>query len=134
MRATSLILCRLLCFLFERVALPLLSVPLCFYPCLHLPSLCFVQRAAAFACQMFLIDPHAWFSMFLLPFCAIYTLESCPYVLPHFSNFYFHVLGRNFGVAPDYVCSFCMFFDLTFHPPTTHDFSRSPHPSCCAML
>ncbi len=59
MTATSLFLCRLSCRLFERVALLPLSVPLCFEPCLFLPSLCFFQRAAAFRLSNAFVDPHA---------------------------------------------------------------------------
>ena len=91
MCATSLFVGRFRCCFFERVALLHPSLPLCFEPYLFPPSMCFSQRAAAFACQILIFDRHAQFSMFLLSSCAIYALKSCPYVLPRFSNFYFHV-------------------------------------------
>ena len=87
MSATSLILCRLLCSLFERVALPLLSVPLCFEPKLFLPSSCFVQRAGAFCLSFVSFDPHTLFSMFLCVSRVSVMFKSCPYILPCFSNF-----------------------------------------------
>ena len=110
MSATSLILCRLLCFLFERVALPLLSVPLCFEPKLFLPSSCFVQRAGAFHLSFVFIVIHTLFSMILGLFCVLRASKSCPYILPCFPNFPHGVCPPGFGVAFTYVLSLRLFF------------------------
>jgi hypothetical protein len=47
------------CHLFQCVALCFLSVPLSFKALPSTPSLCFVQRAAAFLLSNDFIDPHA---------------------------------------------------------------------------
>ena len=76
MSTTSLFVCRFICHLFERVALLPLSVPLCFEPCLCPPSLCFVQRAAAFHCTTVFVDPHVYIYTFPSSFVAFQALES----------------------------------------------------------
>ncbi len=58
---SSEVLCRLCCHLFERVALLLLSFPLCFEPYLLTPSLCFVQSTGAFTSSI-TFHWHAWSS------------------------------------------------------------------------
>ncbi len=80
------VLCRLCCNLFERVAAPFLSLPLKSAHLPSTPSLCFVQMAPAFLSSISFIDPDTCFSMFLHLLCMLLTLESCPYMLPHFSN------------------------------------------------
>ena len=110
MTATSLILCRFRCCLFVRVALLLLSVPLCFEPCLSSPSMCFVQRAAAFRLSFVFERTHTLFSMFLCSFGVLSTCRSCPYILPCFSNFPLCIWVSGFDVALDYILSFCLSF------------------------
>jgi hypothetical protein len=114
MAATSLILCRFRFCLFERVALLLLSVPLCFEPCLSTPSLCFVQRAAAFRLSFVFARSHTLFSMFMCSFGVFSTCRSCSYILPCFSNFTRCVWASGFDVGPDYVLSFLLFFFVNF--------------------
>ena len=126
MTTTSLILDRFRCYLFERVAPLLLSVPLCFEPCLSSPSLCFVQRAAALRLSFIFAHAHTLFFMFLCSFGVYSTCRSCPYIFPCFSNFPCYVWASGFDVALDYVLSFLLFFFVNFFTVMPLWFSTFP--------
>ena len=83
----TIVLLRFICHLFEHVVPLVLSVLLWTHHFLLTLSLLFVQRAGAFLLLLHFIDPHTCFSMFSCLLGEFFTLESCPFILPCFSNF-----------------------------------------------